>query len=98
MAIKTKCSCNEEKEIIINTLEEFLYYKNFFENKTVEKVFLDLSDYNSIWHGDGGEEKNYKVRTIKHYKCKECGSIWEFIYPRTDFDGKINKFQFEKIE
>lgn len=92
MVRKIECDCNERIGIEIDSYKLFEELKDFFSEQVAKGVFEDISNYDRIWHEHGGTEKNVYRQTIKCYKCKACGRLWEFRYPEFPAPGKIKKY------
>lgn len=92
MVRKINCECTERIGIEIDSFRLFEEIKGFFQEEVNKGVFEDLSDYSRIWYKHGGTETKILRDTIKHYKCRMCGCLWEFRYPEFPASGRVRKF------
>lgn len=91
------CDCNERMGIEINSYSLFIELKTFFERRVGKGVFEDIPVEKPYFQGYNipiNEIQNeYKWYADKWYKCKACGTIWEFQYPDFPAKGFVRKFE-----
>ena len=87
------CECADRFETKIDSFKLFEEIIIFFQEQVNKKIFDDFSDYSKIWYLDGGSERNIYRTTLKHYKCRACGCLWEFVYPEFPAYGFVRKFE-----
>ena len=92
-----KCDCEERVGIEINSYKLFEDLKKFFENRVEEGIFLDIPVVSPFFCGYSlrTEEikEEYKWYANKWYRCKCCGTLWEFNYPDFPTKGFVRKFE-----
>lgn len=92
-----KCDCNERVGIEINSDELFLELKTFFEKQVEKGIFLDIPVEEPYFQGYNlppyKVRDKYKWYANKWYKCKGCGTLWEFQYPDFPAKGFVRKFE-----
>ena len=85
------CDCSERIGVEIDSMKLFDEIRVFFQEQVDKDVFIDLTDYSTIWHEHGGTEKEIYRDTTKKYKCRSCGCFWEFCYPEFPASGRVTK-------
>lgn len=87
------CDCNERIDVEINSLKQFEDLKKFFEKKVKEGVFVEVSVKRPYYIGYSIiEKKSIKWYANKWYRCRKCGTLWEFQYPDFPAKGFVRKF------
>ena len=87
MSISAKCECAGRTETEINSLSCLGGIKDFFEQQVEEGVFIALEPQKPYFRSDGR-----KWFADVWYKCRECGCLWEVIYPDFPACGRVRKF------
>ena len=85
------CDCSERVETKINSWSQFEEIKNFFEERKRENVFIDLPVTKPYYIGYSADGKAMSWYADKWYKCRECGVIWEVVYPEFPAQGFVKK-------
>ena len=92
-----KCDCAERTGIEINSYQLFEDLKTFFNTQIETGVFLDVPVTQPYFCGYNLNPKEvkdeYKWYADKWYKCKCCGTLWEFRYPDFPAKGFVRKFE-----
>ena len=90
------CDCNERVGIEINSFQLYEELKSFFEYQVREGIFCDIPvelPYFCGYNLDPKEVKDeFKWYADRWYKCKSCGTLWEFRYPDFPAKGFVRKF------
>lgn len=91
-----QCDCDERIGIEINSYQLFQELKKFFEEQVRNGIFLDIPVKLPYFCGYGLKleevRDEYKWYADKWYKCKYCGTLWEFKYPDFPAKGFVRKF------
>ena len=94
------CDCNERIGIKINSYDLFIELKNYFEEQTEKGIFKDVPVEKPYFQGYNLPldeiRDEYKHYADKWYKCKCCGTLWEFKYPEFPAKGFVRKFENDK--
>ena len=76
-----KCDCNERTGTKINSWKQFEKLRDFFEEQVKKGLFIEIPVERPYYTGCSVNGKVMKWYADKWYKCLECNTIWEFIYP-----------------
>lgn len=91
-----QCDCNERIGIEINSYQLFEELKRFFEKQVEDGIFCDVPVELPYFCGYNlkPEEVRDEIKWYadKWYKCKKCGTLWEFKYPDFPAKGFVRKF------
>lgn len=91
-----QCDCDERIGVEINSFQLYEELRKFFEHQVQEGVFCDVPVELPYFCGYGlkpEEAKDeFKWYADKWYKCKCCGTLWEFLYPDFPMKGFVRKF------
>ena len=91
-----QCDCDERIGVEINSFQLYEELRKFFEHQVQEGVFCDIPVELPYFCGYGlkpEEAKDeFKRYADKWYKCKCCGTLWEFRYPDFPAKGFVRKF------
>lgn len=91
-----QCDCYERVGIDINSFRLFQELKIFFEKQVEEDIFCEVPVELPYFCGYGLKieetNDNYKRYANKWYRCKACGTLWEFNYPDFPVKGFVRKF------
>ena len=91
-----QCDCDERIGIEINSFELYEELRKFFEYQVQEGVFCDIPVESPYFCGYGLKPEEvkdeFKWYADKWYKCKCCGTLWEFQYPDFPAKGFVRKF------
>lgn len=91
------CDCNERVGIEINSYQLFMELKKFFEEQVENEVFIDVPVEKPYFQGYNLSQDmikdEYKWYADRWYKCRECGTLWEFKYPDFPAKGFVRKFE-----
>jgi len=91
-----KCDCNERIGVEINSFHLYEELKEFFDTQVHNKVFDDIPVKLPYFNGYNLKEREIKKEfehyADKWYKCKKCGTLWEFKYPDFPAKGFVRKF------
>ena len=97
-----QCDCDERIGIEINSFELYEELRKFFEYQVQEGVFCDIPVESPYFCGYGLKPEEvkdeFKWYADKWYKCKCCGTLWEFQYPDFPAKGFVRKFSDGNIE
>ena len=92
-----QCDCAERTGIEINSYQLFEDLKTFFNTQIETGVFLDVPVTQPYFCGYNLNPKEvkdeYKWYADKWYKCKCCGTLWQFSYPDFPAKGFVRKFE-----
>ncbi len=92
-----QCDCDERIGIEINSFELYEELRKIFLNIKSKKVcFCDIPVESPYFCGYGLKPEEvkdeFKWYADKWYKCKCCGTLWEFRYPDFPAKGFVRKF------
>ena len=87
-----QCKCDERIETRINTWNQFVEWKDFFEKQIGEELFLEVPVKRPYHIGYSANGNEMKWCADKWYKCLECDTLWEFIYPDFPAQGSVKKY------
>ena len=97
-----QCDCDERMGIEINSYCLFQELKKFFEEQVKKEIFLDIPVKLPYFCGYNLKPEEvrdeYKWYANKWYKCKHCGTLWEFTYPDFPAKGFVRKFSDGKYQ
>ena len=86
-----ECDCIERCGTVVCSLKEFDRLSVFFENQVKNGIFKEV--FNDKFYNIYRYYSRFGI-DVRWYKCRCCGTLWEFIYP--DFEktnGHIRKFK-----
>lgn len=86
------CDCNERVGIEINSVKLFKELKAFFREQVNKGIFLEVPVETPHYIGYDIYGKAIKWYANKWYRCKDCGTLWEFQYPDFPAKGFVRKF------
>lgn len=86
-----QCDCDERIGIEINSWKKFEELKAFFEEQVKKGLFVEISVKKPYYIGYSIDGKAMKWYADKWYKCLECDTLWEFIYPDFPAQGSVRK-------
>lgn len=96
MVSMKQCDCDERIGIEINSFQLYEELKNFFEKQVKDEVFCDVPVKLPYFYGYNLKPEEvkdeFKCYADKWYKCKNCGTLWEFKYPDFPAKGFVRKF------
>lgn len=91
-----QCDCADRVGIEINSYQLFQELKEFFEEQVHKEIFSDIPVKLPYFCGYNLKPEEvrdeYKWYANKWYKCKHCGTLWEFTYPNFPAKGFVRKF------
>ena len=91
-----QCDCDDRVGIEINSYQLFQELKEFFDEQVHKEIFLDIPVKLPYFCGYNLKPEEvrdeYKWYANKWYKCKHCGTLWEFTYPNFPAKGFVRKF------
>lgn len=91
------CDCDERIGVKINSYQLYEDLKTFFDEQVEKGIFLDIpvtKPYFSGYHLKPEDVKDeYKWYANKWYRCKYCGTLWEFRYPDFPAKGFVRKLE-----
>ena len=87
-----QCDCNERIGIEIDSWKQFEELKTFFENQERDGIFVEIAVKEPYYVGYSIDGEAMKWYADKWYKCKNCGTLWEFQYPDFPKQGSVRKF------
>lgn len=87
-----KCDCDERVGIEINSYQLFENLIDFFRKQVEKGVFIDIPVEKPHYVGYDSNGKPHEWYANKWYKCKVCGTLWEFDYPDFPAKGFVRKF------
>lgn len=91
-----KCDCNERIGIKIESWNQFEELKVFFDKQVNSGIFIDIPVELPYFCGYNLKpeqiREEYKWYADKWYKCVDCGTLWEFVYPDFPAKGMVRKF------
>ncbi|MDR2977779.1 MAG: hypothetical protein LBV19_10920 [Streptococcaceae bacterium] len=86
------CDCSEREGVEINSYQLFLDLKAFFEGQTAKGIFEDIPVETPSYVGYSELSGPMEWYAEKWYRCKSCGTLWEFQYPDFPAKGEVRKF------
>lgn len=86
-----RCDCDERIGVKINSWKQFEELKSFFDNQVKNGMFIEIPVKKPYYVGYGVDGKSIKWYADKLYKCLECGTFWEFVYPNFPAQGSVRK-------
>lgn len=87
MELYKKCECVQRTETEINSIKCLNEINDFFEQQTNAGIFIVLEPQKPYFRS--GDMKWF---ADVWYKCRECGCLWEVIYPDFPACGRVRKF------
>lgn len=91
-----QCDCDKRIGIDINSYLLFEELEAYFEEQVKKKIFKEIpvtQPYFCGYNLKSEEVKDeFKWYADKWYKCKNCGTLWEFKYPDFPAKGFVRKF------
>lgn len=91
MVRKIECECSKRYEAEIDTWKLFEEIKIYFEEQVSVGVYENVSVIKPYYVGKS-DIQTLKWYADKWYKCKNCGCLWEFLYPDFPAHGFVRKF------
>jgi acetone carboxylase gamma subunit len=91
MVRKIKCECSERYETKIDTWKLFEEIKKYFEEEVLLGTYEDIPVTKPYYVGHS-DLQTLEWYADKWYKCKNCGCLWEFVYPDFPANGFVRKF------
>lgn len=86
-----KCDCSERIGIKINSWKLFEELKAFFEEQVKQGIFVDVPVEKPCCVGHHDDGTTLEWYADKWYKCRCCGTLWEFEYPDFPAQGEVRK-------
>lgn len=80
-----KCCCNLISNQVIRSSNQFTQMKSFFEKNNYKSMMVRKPYYLFGCFAD------------KWYKCRQCGRVWEFVYPEFPEQGHIKLVRVKLI-
>lgn len=87
------CDCNERFSIDINSIILFKEMKYYFQEQVDQGIFVEVPVEIPHYIGYDINGNIIKWYANRWYKCKCCGSLWEFDYPDFPAEGFVRKFE-----
>lgn len=93
MVRKIVCDCDERVGTDIDSIK-MLDYINEWINKNLEEGVFEELEVSIPFAIDIGKNESQTIRFYadKWYKCRNCGTFWEIIYPDFPMIGTVRKF------
>ncbi len=88
-----KCDCDERIGIEINSVKVFNELKDFFEKQQELGVFVEVPVKKPHYQSNDILGNTINWYANKWYKCRCCGTLWEFDYPEFPASGFVRKFE-----
>ena len=86
-----QCDCTDRIGIKVETIKQFNQLKEFFCEKTKENLFEEIKVTLPYYEGHDRNGNIIKWYADRWYRCKICGTIWEFQYPEFPACGEVRK-------
>ena len=85
-----KCDCKERVNTKITSWKQYEELKVFFDGQVKRGVFYEISVEKPYYVGHSSTEK-IEWYADKMYKCVECATVWEFVFPDFPAYGFVRK-------
>lgn len=87
-----QCDCSERVGVEVNSIKLFKELKDFFQEQITKGIFIEVPVEIPHYIGYDMNSNAIKWYADKWYKCKCCGTLWEFDYPDFPAKGFVRKF------
>ena len=91
MVQKIRCECAQRYEAKINSWAFYQEIKEFFEKQVALGAYQDVPVEKPFYTWRSRDE-TIDSYADKWYRCKNCGCLWEFVYPDFPGVGFVRKF------
>ena len=86
-----KCDCENINTHSINSYNEFVHIKKYFEQMVGKKMYTELKDEKPLCLYDNLGNTVVQWHPDKYYICNICGQKWALEYPDFPAVGSLYK-------
>ena len=85
------CICNKLKDEKINTWEQYEQLQALFDEYEKNGELVTIPIEKPYYIGKSANGSVYEWYADRWYKCTDCGTIWEFVYPEFPAQGFVKR-------